>query len=294
MEFNPVIVKELRGRMRGWRTAVVTTVYLVGVSGLMLLVYGGLYSSAAYRVNATVGKQLLFTIVGMQLLLLSIISPISTAGAISGEREKQTYDVLLTTQLSPLSIILGKLGAALAYALLLIIVTVPLQALALLLGGLSVEEVLLANIVLLMMTVLYGATGIACSSLFRTTLVANSVALGLVVSLTLMWPLFGSLLVATMGGQSSNSGDFQLLVMLGGSLNPIVALVLSDQLLPNSDSLLVTNFSNGSSNLSVLHPWLVFTLFALVTSGLLIWISTLALRPRGERMNNVESTVQDG
>lgn len=291
MEFNPVIVKELRGRMRGWRTAVVTTVYLVGVSGLMLLVYGGIYNSAYYTSTTNIGKQLMFAIVGMQLLLLSIISPISTAGTISGEREKQTYDVLLTTQLSPLSIILGKLGAALAYSFLLIIVTVPLQALALLLGGLSVEEVLLANIVLLMMTVLYGAIGITCSSLFRTTLIANSAALGLVVSLALVWPLFGGLLVATIDRQSgslSNSGGFQVLVMLGASLNPAIAMFTSDQLLPNSDSLLATTLPYNGGDLGVLHPWLVFTLFALVMSALLIWISTLALRPHVERMKSEE------
>jgi len=48
---NPVMLKELRGQMRGWRAFVVLTIYLI----LLSCVTGGLYLSVYAASTATAG-----------------------------------------------------------------------------------------------------------------------------------------------------------------------------------------------------------------------------------------------
>ena len=147
---NPVVIKELRGRMRGPRAFIVLTVYLLLMSTLR---------HAAVRRVCRVDQQRLqrdqraggranlcsAAVVGIELLLVCFIAPAFTAGAISGERERQTYDLLRTTLLSASSLVLGKLASALSYILLLLVAAFPLQSLAFLLGGVAPEEVLIAS-----------------------------------------------------------------------------------------------------------------------------------------------------
>src|SRR2546421_3816804 len=90
---NPVVIKELRGRMRGMRAFVVMTVYLALMSGFVTLLYV-LYSSSqnyyGYASGGQIGRVLFVGIVGTELFLVTFIAPTFTAGAISGERERQT------------------------------------------------------------------------------------------------------------------------------------------------------------------------------------------------------------
>ncbi len=266
MEFNPIIIKELRGRMRGWRATIVVTVYLLVIGTVMLLFYGGLYNNTFFGGNTLVGKSLFLPIIIVQVLLLSIITPISTAAAISSERERQTYDVLLTTLLPARTIILGKLLAAIAYSLLLMVVTLPLAVLCLLLGGLDISDVLLANLVLLAMTFLYGSFGLYASAVMRTTLGATSLAIGLVVFLSALLPLFAYLLLFSSGFRSSLSNNLFNIV---NSISPPFAV----------SSLL------SSNQPGLFQPWMYFTIIAALASGLLIWLSVRALRPREGRLS---------
>ena len=148
---NPVMLKELRGRMRGMRAFVVLTVYLGLMSGFMALIYlsfttfGGGGSSAA---AGEAGRMLFMGVVGVEMLLIVFIAPAFTSGAITGERERQTFDLLQTTLLAPPSFVIGKLESALGYILLLLLAAIPLQSLAFLFGGVSQTEVLIAFVIL--------------------------------------------------------------------------------------------------------------------------------------------------
>ena len=79
-----------------------------------------------------------FPIIGVaQLCMISLIVPIFTASAISGERERQTMDVMLTTTISPVSIIIGKISSAVIRVMIFIIASIPLMAVSFVMGGLS-------------------------------------------------------------------------------------------------------------------------------------------------------------
>src|SRR5260221_1880651 len=155
---NPIVLKELRGRMRGMRAFVVMSVYLLLLSGFATLLY--VVSSASLTAGGYYGGQIgqigriLFAgIVGIELFLVTFIVPSFTAGAISGERERQTYDLLRTTLLTARSMIYGKLVSALSYVLLLLLAAIPLQSIAFLFGGVTELELLLSFVILMVTSV---------------------------------------------------------------------------------------------------------------------------------------------
>ncbi|MFN8375727.1 MAG: hypothetical protein U0694_23005 [Anaerolineae bacterium] len=77
------------------------------------------------------GRLLFAGIVGIELLLIIFIAPSFTAGSITGERERKTYDLLQTTLMSSPMFVIGKLESALSYVLLLLLSAIPLQSIAL-------------------------------------------------------------------------------------------------------------------------------------------------------------------
>ncbi len=70
-----------------------------------------------------------------QYLLVSLMSPSFAAGAITGEKERKTYESLLASPLKPAAIVLGKLMASLAHLAVLMLSSLPIVMLCLPLGG---------------------------------------------------------------------------------------------------------------------------------------------------------------
>ncbi len=144
---QPVLVKELRGRMRGGRAFVVLTLFLTVLSLFMLLLFLAVRSNVGtdpFSAGQTIGKTLFIGVVTIALIQVMIIVPAQAAAAITSERERETFDLLVATLLPSWKIILGKLLAALAYAVLLIVAVVPLMGIAFFFGGVTGSEVVIA------------------------------------------------------------------------------------------------------------------------------------------------------
>ena len=71
--------------------------------------------------SAPVGKLFFAAVTAVELGLICLLAPALTADLISGERERQTLDLLLVTPLSRRQIVVGKLVAALGSLMLLIV-----------------------------------------------------------------------------------------------------------------------------------------------------------------------------
>ena len=177
---SAVGVKELRGRMRGRRAFVILTVYLI-----LLAVFASMMaliieqdqvrrtgSSAAYA-SATIGRGVFGALMMLETLLVVALAPAFTAGAISMEREKQTLDMLATTPISSLSIVIAKLFSALTYLFILIFASIPLTAIVFVYGGVSPEDVIRGYVVLLATAVGLGAVGLFFSALVKRTQAAT-------------------------------------------------------------------------------------------------------------------------
>lgn len=282
---NPVILKELRGRMRGRQAFVLLTVYLGLIAVFIVLVYNllGLTTSITWDPSARqgAGKAIFGTVVLLELLLLSFIAPGLTAGAITSERERQTFEILRTTLLSARSLVLGKLSSALSFLFLLILSALPIQSLAFLLGGVGLGEMVASSLMLIVTAVFFCTLGIFFSSFMKRTLSAT-VASYAVILLTFLILVVIFFLVAYVESFSYNSFGTQalesflmLVLWFLISTNPLMAAVISEVILVDQQSLFFTNSSLfGSSTPSTLpSPWLIYVGFYLFLTLVLMLLS---------------------
>jgi hypothetical protein len=216
-------------------------------------------------------------VLGVQVLLVIFITPAFTAGAISGERERKTFDLLRATLLSARALVTGKLISALAYVVLLILSAVPLESMAFLLGGVALEEIVISQIVLLVTAVAYGAVGICISSRMKTALSATVLSYGFAILSTAGLPLLFALLAPAMsfagttliGIQEPHWLIIAALVYVGGfllAINPIATIVASEIVLMGEQTIFFfkVSFPGSSAPFSeiwLVSPWLVYVIF---------------------------------
>ncbi len=177
---NPVITKELRGRMRGARTYWLLFGYLLLLSLILFFSYLGWWnqhSSEMERGSAsagfTVGRTFFEILFYSQAVMIALITPALTAGAISIEREQRTFEMLRGTILRPRSIVWGKLASSVSFVALLLTSSLPLLSLCFLLGGVSPGEVFFAYILLIGDAFLFGAVGLCWSAYAANTATAT-------------------------------------------------------------------------------------------------------------------------
>ncbi|MBX9584916.1 MAG: ABC transporter permease subunit [Gemmataceae bacterium] len=158
---GPIFARELATvpRRSGHYASRAAVVGLAAVLGLTTW-----QATVGFARDATLGEaaafgQLLFQILCVvQLLLILFFAALSAASAVSQEKDRRTFVLLLLTDMRDYEIVLGKLLGALLPVLAQLLVTAPVLALLLLLGGIDPEQVVQAVLVL-------GAAGVAAGSL---------------------------------------------------------------------------------------------------------------------------------
>lgn len=147
---NPVLQKDILALLRLKRVAAIQIAF-VAVLALVVLgtwpqggVIGGTVSIAAGTKAGASGDSLMLSLVIGQLVLLVLLVPGVAAVAITGEREAGTLEMLYASRLSPLQIITGKIGLAIAYPLLLLLSGVPFVALLAWRGEVRTDQLALA------------------------------------------------------------------------------------------------------------------------------------------------------
>ena len=193
---NPIIIKELRSRMRGPRAFITLTVILLLIGGLMYAMMQIILSTSRYTniLSPVVGQSLFAALAYLELFMICAITPAVTAGAISSEKEKQTYEMLMATPLSPTRILWGKLVSAMSFIFLLLFAAVPLASVVFIFGGVAPVDMIRTLLVLLVIAVTLGFLGLFMSSLFGRTGWATVASFITVIILT-VGPIFIAVLV---------------------------------------------------------------------------------------------------
>lgn len=173
---NPVITKELRGRMRGPRAYWVMLAYLLMLATAMTIAYYAWRQSEDSTASFTIARTFFEVLFYVQASLVTLITPALTSGAISIEREQRTFEMMRCTTLRPASIILGKLTSSISFVTLLLVCSLPMVSICFLLGGVSPEEVLAAYAMLICDALLFGAIGIVWSTCAANTAAATALA----------------------------------------------------------------------------------------------------------------------
>ena len=285
---NPVILKELRGRMRGRRAFIFLTIYLLVVSLFIGSIYAVLAAQSSLTqwdpsFRQTMGKVIFSSVVLFEFVMIAFIGPALTAGAITSERERQTYDLLRTTLLSAPALIFGKLGAACMYLFLLVLTALPIEALAFLLGGVGLEEIMVSSLMLITNIVFFCALGIFCSSFSKRTLTATVTSYSLillsVLAMGLAYFILVYLFTSSYSGGSYNSvrQDFlSMILWLLTSTNSFAAAITSEVMLITNQTLFFGKAPSG--NVSILSPWILHVGLYSALTAIMVFISVLFVK----------------
>lgn len=200
---NPVLDRELRQRSRGARWMVLVSLFLLLALGVLYLTYYSQtyddgynygYQDPIRALNLTVGRLMFEWVLMLQMTLLLFIVPGISAGSISGERDRQTLIPLQVTLVRPSGIFFGKVGSSTAFMSLLLVASVPLWAIAYILGGITITNVLLSLLTLLITGLLIAIVGVGSSALFQrsvaSVLATYGVVMFMVIGTFIMWTIF--------------------------------------------------------------------------------------------------------
>ena len=185
-DVRPVLDRELRQRSRTARSMVVMTIFLLLALGVAFITYTG--ETSAFNgefgiARQNVGRSVFEWVLILELVLLLFVVPGISAGAITGERDRQTLIPLQVTLIGPFGIFFGKVLSSSAFILLLIVATSPILAMAYLLGGVAFSQIVSGIAALMAIGFLLAVLGVACSALLRRTAAATLIAYGLILAL---------------------------------------------------------------------------------------------------------------
>ncbi len=244
LNLNPIIVKEFRSRMRGWRAFAILTVYLLFLAMFSYGVYRITLLSAPFGagmpLSPFLGQALFAALVNLSLFFVVFLTPALTATAISSEHEKLTLEMLQATPLTSHTILFGKLISTASYIFLLLLAAVPMVSLVFIFGGVTVGDLLLAALVILSTAVTFGMLGLFFSAWRKRTIQAIVLSyviilifIGGTYTLYIFWGVmiqdfpprsillfnpFSALASVLSGGKSPQAGAFPAIfgVMAGG------------------------------------------------------------------------------
>ena len=221
---NPVLRKEIKTSTRTWKTPFLVTLYVGLLLGIMAFAF---WTQTVDTYNPTVEpgfvRDLFVGLAFFQLFLVLFLSPSMTTSAISGERQRSTFDVLLATRLSTRSIILGKLFAGLFTIFMLIVASIPVFAVIYMFGGIGFVELVLFIGVCMMSALLMGSIGILMSAVFKKTTTASVISYGILLFLTIGTMMLTGASYLVMDTYGNSSADIAYLLMY---LHPFAPLTI--------------------------------------------------------------------
>jgi ABC-type transport system involved in multi-copper enzyme maturation permease subunit len=193
LQLNPVIGRELKERVRGLRAFIALTVFVIVLVLTAFFVYESSKDSgyAAFDIErqTRIGRDLFEWVLLVMTGLVLFFVPGLTAGAVAGERERQTLQPLQVTLLRPRSILIGKVIAAVAYLVLLIVASLPLMAMCSLLGGVRVVDIVRGTLAVILTAIALSAMVVCISTFAKRVQTASVLAYGFTALLLACGPL---------------------------------------------------------------------------------------------------------
>jgi hypothetical protein len=165
---------------------------------------------------------------------------------------------------------------------LLVFAALPIEALAFLLGGVGVEEILVSSLILLVNIVFFCTLGIFCSSFTKRTLTATVTSYALillaVLGLGLIVFVISFSASSNIGNPSSSSlyANMLLIVLwLMSSTNSFSAAIVSEVFLIQNQTLFLVQMPvyMGGGNLYLISPWILHVALYLALTAMMIFVT---------------------
>ncbi len=176
---GPIFDKELRVSSRRRRSYVLRFFYillLTGFIGMVWLAVVPISGNAALAQSnmAVAGRQIVMTIVLFQFVVMQLLAVIMLSTAISDEVYHRTLGLLMTTPITGLQIVMGKLLSKLLQLVLLLGISLPVLAIVRVLGGVPWDYLLSSLCVTLTAAIFAGSLSLLFS-------VRNRFAYGVII-----------------------------------------------------------------------------------------------------------------
>ncbi|MDO5376853.1 MAG: ABC transporter permease subunit [Clostridia bacterium] len=172
MMLNPIFESSARRRMRTVKTPAIVTAYAGVMAGLAFSQMTPFLGSGTTVGAMRLGVECYIWMTALQLMLIILVAPALSAVSIAGERERQTFDLLLVTGVGPWSIVWGKLMENFAFLALLILCGAPAMALSIVTGGVSLADIALTLLALMLIAFAALSVGMVVSTLTRRSITA--------------------------------------------------------------------------------------------------------------------------
>ena len=215
IRWNPIVKKDLQVTARSMRFSWGLFAYDAVLVLAFLLATAVIQASCDnYYSNSNIYSKLiyLFPVLAVaQVCIVALIVPIITASSISGEKERQTFDIMLTTCMSPFSIVLGKVVSAVIRILFFVAAGMPVMALSFVVGGLAWSGLFYFVLTIILLSVLSGSIGIFCSSCCRRSI--SAVVLSFAIYFVIYVLTFVPLILNLLWTEGESAGESMLLLL---------------------------------------------------------------------------------
>lgn len=182
MKVNPVLRNETKIAARSIRFTLMILAYVAVLSIAVMIYYNVINSEAFYNgLNLKESTNFYVVMAVVQAALLFSIVPSLSSTAICSEREKQTLDILLSTKLTPLQIIIGKISSSSLRVIILIISMMPLYAIGSLMGVIKIGDILQLIFFFIINTIFMASIGVFISTYVKTSKVSTTLTYLLIV-----------------------------------------------------------------------------------------------------------------
>lgn len=226
-----------------------------------------------------------YTIMAYALFgVLCLVVPGISGTTLTREREKNTMDILLSTQLKPWRIISGKLMVSLWMILLILISSYPMISILMMLGEVSLADLIWLTASLFLIGIFMGSIGIffsaVCKASNRAVICTYVVVLGITVGTPAMVGFLSYLMSIRMEQmeiyQQVNLGKWIYILLL----NPLTIFlgVLSKQVGSGNELLVIcNNFGTYSEDFLVTHMSAIAAILQLAVAILLLFLAARRL-----------------
>ncbi len=279
MRWNPIVKKDLQVTARSMRLSWGVFAYETVLTMAFLLALAVIQqeSRSIYTTGNIYGYLIyLFPVLSIaQVCIVALIVPVITASSISGEKERQTFDIMLTTCMSPFSIVLGKVASAVLRILFFVMAGMPIMALAFVAGGLSCSYLFYFILTIILLSLLSGSIGILCSALCRRSITA--VVLSYVFYFFIYILTFLPVILRALLTDGERMGESMLILLI----NPFIFFEEFFMQLMTGESLFGasgSNFTRGevgfiTYNLSQGKVWLFLSAACILTLSILFMLA---------------------
>lgn len=306
MRLNPIVKKDVRVQSRSMKICWGVFAYELILAIVFFLAMFIIQQESIYYTNNIYSTLVwLYPVLAVtQFVILGVTVPVRTASAISGEKERQTFDIMMTTGMTPFSVIMGKVMTAIVQSMLFVIASMPIMALSFVIGGMSWSYLFWFFAIALLISLFSASIGILCSSICKRSVSAVIMSYGfyLIFFLVTLLPYIlyeiytANIRYANSVMQSGYSyGENVFLPLL---LNPAVYLAEFFAELMTGESI-VNTISNltgmvktrGPINLVTTgHRWMIVsTILFLAVSFLFLWLAAKRINPIKRRAKKLKS-----